>query len=191
MEIGGIGKRPISTPKPKRYNSKFKRLMWIHWAMASAVILLYITGICVARLAPAHFLMWLSPFLHQSFGMLFLLLLVARIGTLLQVVSSAYAKRLPKVGYDWVKAASLRASLYFLMLVAPVSGLCLRNFMGADTTFFGIHVAPIFGLNSDAVELARSTHFWISYLLLAAILLHVLAHGKVMRSHWRRIPLFR
>ena len=40
MGLATITKKPDSTEKPKRQNSKFKHLMLLHWAMASLLMLL-------------------------------------------------------------------------------------------------------------------------------------------------------
>lgn len=172
--------------KPKRQNSKLKNLMFVHWMMASLLTLLYITGLYVVHPPQADFLMWLSAFVHQSVGTLFLILLIARIFLLLRVVGSKYSKRLPNVTPDWLKTVALHTILYFFMLIAPVSGFFLRNFRGVDTTFLGISVPPVFAVNSYWVDLARNSHFWASYIFLAFIVLHMLVHWKVVRSCLRR-----
>jgi cytochrome b561 len=187
MGLATIAKKPNSTQKPKHLNSKFKHLMFLHWLMVGLLMLLYVTGLYVAHPPQANFLMWLSPFLHQSVGTLFMLLLIARILLLLQVVGSKYSRRLPSVTPDWLKTVSLHTSLYFFMLIAPVSGFLLRNFRGVDTTFFGISVPPVFAVSSDWVDWARNSHFWASYIFLAFIFLHLLVHWKVVRSRLRKI----
>ncbi|MCY7276518.1 MAG: cytochrome b/b6 domain-containing protein [Phormidesmis sp. CAN_BIN44] len=186
MDLATIAKQPNSTEKPQRQNSKFKHLMLLHWIMAGLMILLYLTGVCVAHPSQANFIQWLSPFLHQSVGTLFLFLLVARIFLLLRVVGSKYSRRLPNVTPNWLKTVSLHTILYFFMLIAPISGFFLRNFSGVNTTFFGISVPPIFAANSDWIELARSSHFWASYIFLVFIGLHILAHWRLVRSRLRR-----
>ncbi|MBM0741231.1 cytochrome b/b6 domain-containing protein [Phormidium sp. CLA17] len=161
--------------------------MLLHWVMAAFVLSLYITGVFVARPLQAHFLVQLIPFLHQSFGILFLMLLIARIFLLLRVVSSKYLRRLPKITPAWLQTTILHSSLYFFMLVAPVSGFLLRNFVGVNTTFFGIHIPPVFALNQNWIELTRSSHFWSSYIFLAFILLHVLTHWRLIWKHAKKV----
>ncbi len=187
MGLATITKKPDSTEKPKRQNSKFKHLMLLHWVMASLLMLLYLTGVYVAHPPQAHSVKWLSPFLHQSVGKLFLLLLVARIVLLLRVVRSKYFRRLPNVTPNWLKTVTLHTILYFFMLIVPVSGFLLLNFKGVSTTFFGISVPLVFAANSGWVGLARNSHFWTSYIFLAFISLHMLVHWKVLRSHFRRL----
>lgn len=185
MHINPITQTPLPPHKSRRYTSKFKRLMWIHWTMASILLLLYITGIGVAHLPQISFPVWLSGFLHQSIGITFLLMLIGRILTLLQVFSTKYLKRSPKVDSTWFKTVCFRSILYLCMAIVPVSGICLRNFMGVNTTFFGISVPSLFGLNADGIELMRNVHFWYSYLFLVFIGLHAVVHWKTARSLWK------
>lgn len=169
-----------ATEKPKHQNSAFKHLMSLHWIMAAFIFSLYVTGVFVVHRLPL-LSAWLIPYLHQSLGMLSLLLLIARIFLLLRLVGQKYLKRSPQVNVNWLQATMLHSSLYFFMLVAPVSGFLLRNFVGLNTTFFGIHVPPVFAFNAAWIAIARSSHFWSSYIFLAFIVLHILAHWKTVR----------
>lgn len=175
--------------KSKYLSAAFKNLMFLHWIMAAFLLLLYVTGIFVARIPQASSLARLIPFLHQSWGMLFMMLLIARIFLLLRLVGRKYSKRLPKVTSHWLQTFVFHTALYLFMLVAPISGFFLRNLKGLDTTFFGILVPPVFAANESWVELVRSSHFWSSYLFLAFIFLHILAHWKVIRGYVRRYSL--
>jgi cytochrome b561 len=186
MGLAAIAKKPNSTEKPQHQNSKFKHLMWLHWVMASLLILLYLTGLYVAHPPQSNFIQGLSPFLHQSIGTLLLSLLFARIFLLLRVVKAKYSRRLPKVTTHWLKTTALHTALYFFLLIVPVSGLFLRNFRGVETTFFGISVPPIFAANGYWAALAKDYHFWASYIFLGFIGLHLLAHWKLVRSPLKR-----
>lgn len=170
----------------KRQNATFKNLMLLHWLMAAFILSLYITGVFVAHPPQASLLAWLIPFLHQSLGMLFLMLLIARIFLLLRLFGLKYSRRSPKVTSNWLQTIILHSSLYFFMLVAPVSGFFLRNFIGLDTTLFGIYVPPVFAANENWVELTRSSHFWSSYIFLAFTFLHVLAYWKIVWINVRK-----
>jgi cytochrome b561 len=171
-----------ATDKPKRQNAAFKHLMALHWVMAAFILLLYITGVLVAHSSQASDLARLVSFLHQSFGMLVLMLLIARIFLLLRVVRQRYRRRSPNITVIGLQTMILHSSLYFCMGIVPISGFLLRNFIGLDTTFFGIPVPPIFTEHEYWVELARSSHFWSSYICLSFIFLHILVHWKVVRA---------
>lgn len=159
----------------------------MHWVMATCFFLLYVTGVFIPRLPRNPILAWLIPLLHQSLGMLAMLLLIARTLLLLRLFGRQYSRRLPKVTPVWLQTFVLKSILYVFMLTTPISGFFLRNLKGIDTTCFGILVPSFFAENKQFVELARSSHFWSSYLFLLFIILHVLAQWKVIRSYWRRI----
>lgn len=166
--------------KPKRQNAALKHLMVLHWIMVVLILLLYVTGVLVAHPPQTSFLAWLISWLHQSLGMLSLMLLIARIFLLLRLVRHRYLRRSPKFTSNWLRTIILNSSLYFFMLVAPVSGFFLRNFLGLDTTLFGIQMPSIFASNENWVELAKSSHFWSSYIFLAFIFLHILTYWKIV-----------
>lgn len=186
MGLATIAKEPNSIEKPQRQNSKFKHLMLLHWMMASLLILLYLTGVYVAHPPQANFTKWLSPFLHQSIGTLFLLMLVARIFLLLRVIGSKYSRRLPNVTPTWLKTTALHTILYLLMLIVPLTGFFLRNCQGLHTTFFGISVPSVLAANDNWAGSMRSAHFGVSYMFLVFIGLHLLMHWKFVRSRLRR-----
>jgi cytochrome b561 len=167
-----------TTENPKRQNAARKNLMALHWVMAAFILVLYVTGIFVTHPLQNSVLAWLIPFLHQSVGILFLMLLIARILLLLRLIGQKYEKRSPKVNPNWLRVTILHSSLYFFMAIAPLSGFFLRNFMGADTTFFGIAVPPVFDANEDWMAIVKSSHFWSSYIFLAFIVLHILVFWK-------------
>ncbi|NJL39279.1 MAG: hypothetical protein HC899_22900, partial [Leptolyngbyaceae cyanobacterium SM1_4_3] len=89
--------------------------------MAAFILSLYITGVFVAHPLRVSLLAWLVPFLHQSLGMLFLMLLIARIFLLLRLFGHKYSRRSPKVTSTWLQPIILHSSLYFFMLIVPVS----------------------------------------------------------------------
>lgn len=166
--------------KPKRQNAALKHLMVLHWIMVVLIFLLYFTGVFVAHPPQASCLAWLTSWLHQSLGMLSLMLLIARIFLLLRLVRHRYLRRSPKFTSNWLRTIILHSSLYFFMLIAPVSGFFLRNFLGLDTTLFGIQMPSIFASHDNWVELAKSLHFWSSYIFLAFIFLRILAYWKIV-----------
>lgn len=176
-----------ATKKPKRQNAAFKHIMLLHWVMAALTFSLYITGVFVAR-PPRQYLLldWLIPLLHQSFGMLFLMLLIARIFLLLRLFRYKYSRRSPKVSSNWLQKTILHGSLYFFMLIVPVSGFFLRNFIGLDTTFFGISMPSMFAPDETWAELARNSHFWLSYIFLVFIFLHILIHWRIVWINVRK-----
>lgn len=183
--------RTVAIDKMRRTTSAFKQLMSLHWMMAACFLLVYITGAIVARFQTGAFYSGpkgLLSFLHQSIGVLVMMLLISRIFLLIRVVWNKYSRRLPTPTRRWILKFTLHTILYGFMLVAPVTGFFIANSYGSHVPFFGLAtVTPIFAKNEAVVETARSLHFWLSYLFLACIILHILAHWNIIRSGWRRI----
>ena len=180
----------ITDVKPRRKNAAFRQLMFLHWIMAPCFLLLYGTGVIVPRLPKQATVAAMIPFLHQSFGILVIILLIARIFLLLRLIRHKYS-RLPKITLLWLKKLVLNIALYLFMLLVPISGLLFRNLEGIDTTFFGIFVPSFFSKDERLVELARNVHFWASYLFLSFIILHLLAQQNFIRTIWNRVYRYR
>lgn len=180
----------ITNVKPRRKNVAFRNLMFLHWLMVPCFLILYGTGVIVPRLRNQPTVAAIIPFVHQSFGVLIMMLLIARIFLLLRLLRGKYL-RLPKITLLWLKKIFLNTGLYIFMLIVPVSGLLLRNLEGIDTTFFGLFVPSFFSKDERLVELARNAHLWLSYLLLLFILLHVIAQQNFIRTNWNRVYRYR
>ncbi|KAM3090480.1 cytochrome b [Phormidesmis sp. 146-35] len=183
--------RTVAIDSTRRTTSAFKQLMSLHWIMAACFLLVYLTGAIVARLQTGAFYTGpkgLLSFLHQSIGVLVMMLLIARVSLLIRVVWSKYSRRLPTPTDNWILKFILHTVLYGFMLVAPITGFLIANSYGSQVPFFGLAtVTPIFTKNNAVVETARSLHFWLSYLFLACIILHILAHWNIVRSSGQRI----
>jgi cytochrome b561 len=179
-----------STKKP-RLNSAFKDLMSVHWWMAACYLLLFPTGLLMARLErEVSFRPSLYDF-HKSIGVLTMALLTWRILTLLRVWWRKYTKRIPKLTSEWWKIFALHFSLYIFMLEVPITGFLLSNsFRSNNVKFFGIVLPDIFPQNQAMVDIGRSLHFWLSYTFLAFVIMHMLTYGKVVRANWKRFINF-
>lgn len=180
----------ITNVKPRHKNIAFRDLMFLHWLTVPCFLILYGTGVIVPRLPNQPIVVAIIPFLHQSFGVLAMILLIARIFLLLRLIKYKYS-RLPKITLLWLKKLVLNTVLYIFMLIVPVSGLLLRNFGGIDTTFFGIFVPSFFSKDERLVELAKNAHLWTSYIFLLFIILHVLAQRNFIRISWNRVYRYR
>ncbi|MFH7024525.1 MAG: cytochrome b [Heteroscytonema crispum UTEX LB 1556] len=170
-----------------RLNSAFKELMSMHWWMAGCYLVLFVTGYFMTRLPKELFFRNPLYDFHKSIGIVTMALLTWRILILLRVWWRKYTKRPPTFTKEWFKTFFLHASLYIFMWAVPVTGFFLSNSFKADNVkFFGIVLPDIFPQNSEMVNVARSSHFWIAYTFLALIILHALAQWKVLRANWRR-----
>ncbi len=125
---------------------------------------------------------------HKTIGVIVMSLLLARIFVLLRVLQYKYRRRQPKRPKNWWQTFALHSALYCFMLLVPLSGYFFSNSAGYDVIVLGTNVAlpRLFAENKQVVDLARSSHFWLSYTFLASIVLHTLAQKKYLRATLRR-----
>jgi cytochrome b561 len=170
----------IAKPKTNhpRLNSVFQRLMSIHWWMAVCYLVLFCVGTAMVQL-PRD--------VHKSVAVLSMGLLSWRVLVLLQVWQRKYTRCWPKLSPDWIKTVALHTTLYIFMWAVPVTGYFLSNsFKSNNVKFWGLLLPDFFPKNPAVVDLARSMHFWFSYIFLAFISLHLLSQRKVVKANWRR-----
>jgi cytochrome b561 len=177
----------LTTPK-LRLNNVFKQLMSMHWWMAICYLLLFPSGIIMAKLEGEFSYRELLFAAHKSFGVLVLLLLSWRIYLLVRVWGQKYSKHLPKLTENWYFKTGLHTLLYLLMFVVPLSGYWLSNAYHANNiSLFGIPMPDIFPVSSDAAAQANVAHGTTSKVLAIFILIHSIAQWKVVKANWRRL----
>jgi cytochrome b561 len=177
----------ITTPK-FRLNNVFKQLMSLHWWMAICYLLLFPTGIVMAKLEGKVSYRELVFATHKSFGVLVLLLLGWRVYLLLRVWGRKYSKHLPKFTGNWYFKTGLYTLLYLMMFVVPLTGYWLSNaYQANNISLFGIPMPDIFPVNSDAVDGANVAHGATSKAFAIFILIHAISLGRVIKANWRRL----
>jgi cytochrome b561 len=182
---------PVRARHKPRLNSAFQRLMSVHWWMAVAYLILFISGTVMSRLPDEAFLQGETYDFHKSMGVLSMALLTWRIFTLLQVWWKKYTKRLPPLSVKWWRTFALHTLLYGFMWAVPIAGFLLSNsYQSNNVKFFGWVLPDLFPQNDARVELGRSLHFWLAYTFLAFVILHAIAQWKVIRANWRRFTQF-
>ncbi|NMG22913.1 hypothetical protein DP116_27185 [Brasilonema bromeliae SPC951] len=81
------------------------------------------------------------------------------------------------------------------MLVVPISGIFLSNTGGHEIPFFFVTLPNWFEENrsvgaireaSSLRLIAHSLHFWLSYTLLALVILHIIEQRQFLRRTWKR-----
>lgn len=175
-----------TNPKP-RLNSAFKQLMSIHWWMAWLYGVLFLGGWYMSELPDEVSYRGMLYDFHKSVGLLTLAMLTWRILVLLRVWWKKYTKRLPKFTAKWYQKFVLHSILYLFMWGVPVTGIFLSNSYKANhLKFFGLLVPDLFPENRAVVGLGRDLHFWLSYVFLSFVILHMVAQWKVIRAYWRQ-----
>jgi cytochrome b561 len=177
----------LTTPK-LRLNNVFKQLMSMHWWMAICYLLLFPSGIIMAKLEGKFSYRELLFAAHKSFGVLVLLLLGWRVYLLVRVWGRKYSKHLPELTGNWYFKTGLHTLLYLMMFVVPLSGYWLSNaYQANNISLFGLSMPDIFPVSSDAADRADVAHGTTSKVLAIFILIHSIAQWQVVRANWRRL----
>lgn len=151
----------------------------LHWA--SAVIILSMLFLGVSMVQALATWQYEALALHQSFGVIVLVLLFLRLLNNLRFTAPALPKDLSNMQRLAAKGSHLL--LYLGMFSLPVLGWLMQNANGVDVNVFGFFILPT--LLSPSIEyygLLRELHGLIAWLLFALILVHVagaLFHGLI------------
>ena len=170
-------------PPPRVVESHNPALRMIHWLMALVIFVALGLGVWATQL-PRGDLRDEVLFVHKSFGVAALALIVLRILVRLAVGAPAYAVPLGRL----VRAASRSTHLllYAMMIAQPVSGAIMSSAGGHDVSFFGLVTLPgIVPKDKALAEAASWAHFifaWAIGLTLALHLSTVVWHARVKRD---------
>ena len=151
------------------------RLM--HWFMAITILGMIGSGWFMASLDPD-----VAPykydiyFWHKSFGVLAMLLIIARIAIRFSSKHPGVSESLPSL--DKALAKLVHFSLYLLMVAVPISGMLMSEFGGRPIPFFGLTLPEVIDNNKELAGLLHSIHVFIPYVFLGIIGLHILGALK-------------
>jgi cytochrome b561/polyisoprenoid-binding protein YceI len=163
---------------PSSYGSITKLLHW-------TIVILIITQVVLGSVADdlpngirkLEILAW-----HKSFGMLILLLALARLGWRFANPVPAPPADMPR----WQKIAALGTHrlLYVLILLQPLTGWLMSSFRNFPVSFFGLFQWPdLVAPNPEMHELFEEIHEWLARLLVTVALVHA---GAALYHHFGR-----
>jgi len=164
-----------SDPRPARYT---RTAIALHWTIALAVIAQFTWGWFMQTIAKQPPGLRADAFnLHKSIGLSILALMILR---------ALWRWRHPAPPLPampaW-QAALARANhgaIYACLFLMPLAGYLGSVFSGYPVKYFGIAL-PAWGWKDEGIKNAMSVaHFAVSFVLLAAVALHVAAALK----HW-------
>lgn len=143
----------------------------LHWVSAAIIILLVVVGIYMTGLAEDDPSRRQIYGMHKSFGVLSILLLIARFVWLrlrpapaLPAVFNAKEQRVTK---------GIQALLYLLMLLVPFSGYLMSTAAGYPVPFFGLFEMPaLIGESKAVAGFAHEMHEILGWGILAVVALH-------------------
>lgn len=114
--------------------------------------------------------------LHKSLGILILILISLRIANRLICKAPPLPSSLPKIEKNLTHLAHF--TLYFLMILVPLSGYLMSNFFGYPVNFFGIEMPFLVEKNFITGKVLAEIHELSAFTLLGLAVLHILAAFK-------------
>lgn len=155
---------------------------FLHWLMALLIISMLFLGLSMVQSLAVWQVVALS--LHQSFGVLVLVLVLLRLANRLRFKAPVLPNDLPKI--QKVAAKLTQVGLYVAMLAMPLTGWLMQNAGGELVSVFGWFYLPVL-IESNVVNygIFRLLHGLVAWLLLALVFLHVAAalyHGLIRQD---------
>lgn len=149
---------------------------WMHWLVAILMI-----GLVAAGLIMSTFELYFIYPIHQSLGMLALLVIVPRV-----IMRLAQGWPTPVRQYEAIIQILSKVIHWVLLLatlIMPISGMINNHAGGWGLNIFGLELAQAYPnpskpeemlvQNETMANLASMVHEYVGYLLAAAIVLHV------------------
>ena len=146
----------------------------LHWVMAVIILSLLGVGIYMTEFLDKDSQNRMTIYsLHKSFGVVILLLFICRL-------INRFFHKAPALPETMKKSEKLAAHfghiiLYILMLAVPLSGYLMSNSYGYGVTLFGLKLPFLVQTNYEIGPIFSKAHFYLSYTLLAIIIIHIAA----------------
>ena len=143
---------------------------FLHWLIAIIVIMML--GTFFVDYLPKPYM---STFftVHKSFGISVLFLMLLRIIWILHTGKP----QLPPTVPAWQKflARFVQYSLYFFVILMPISGWVMSTAKGKIPTYFGLFELPFPGVMPDKRlgEFMNETHEIVAWIIIILLILHV------------------
>jgi cytochrome b561 len=177
-------------PEPSGKESYSAPAKWLHWLIAPIVLAMIPVGAIMADL-PEGALQDRLFFLHESFGLTVLALMIARIANRLRGAPPP-APSLTRA--ERVISAATHHAMYLLLALTPVLGWLALSAYGLRPAFFGLFEPPaLLAKDEPLSKLLFSAHGAAAFTLAALITLHLLGvarHVFIKRDGvvWRMLP---
>lgn len=172
-------------PKVMRWHWSMKTL---HWLMAILIVTMLCLGWLMVTWRPSIQIGFSLYQLHKSIGTLIFSLLLIRIATRIWYGSPPLPPEMPFI--ERFLASFVQTVLYGTMFAMPVTGWLMGSAGGFPTRPFRLFALPDLIAPNEALEGAlRTTHEILSFILLGALILHIL--GAAKHHFWNRDDVFR
>lgn len=163
---------------------------WLHWLIAVIAVGMLAAGMTLGFLgfegAKAAFGLPATNalyFLHKSFGVTLLILMLVRLW--LRLRNGAPAHDPPLEPWQRIASTAVHHLLYIALIVQPVIGWLATGAGGFPVTFFGLDLPKILAKDEALSGTLYAVHGLIGWALIVLIALHVggaLMHWLVLRD---------
>lgn len=148
---------------------------WLHWFMAFAIVAMFIWGQWMEELTLYHPWYKQAPYLHKSFGIVLLALLIVRLAWRLinrQPDSNTLARR------EKFLATLTHRAFYGLLFVQMIAGYLISSVDGRAIEVFGLFSVPSVYQNKGLEDVAGDVHELFALIILVLAAGHALAAIK-------------
>jgi cytochrome b561 len=148
----------------------------LHWIIAALIATQFTLGWMQDDLPLGmHKLALLAR--HKSFGMTVLMLAVFRLVWRLFNPAPPLPDGMSRI--ERFLARSTHIAFYVLLFAMPLSGWLMSSAKNYSVSWFGLFTWPnLIGPNDGSFDVLKGTHYWLSNVLFAIVILHVLAALK-------------
>lgn len=158
----------------------FGRISMInHWTIAVVFISVLSLGFYLNFVGSGRGLRgpWMG--VHQAAGVVFLGLALWRISW--RFLQGFPQDSAPMPAWQKLSAKLVHWVLLFVIVAMPVSGIVMSLFSERAINVFGLFTLQALPENELITRIAGGLHWWLSYLVLGALFLHV---GAVLKHHF-------
>jgi cytochrome b561 len=145
----------------------------LHWVAVAGFTVLFVTGPIMVDLEKTDPLRADLFGLHKSFGVIAIILLIARLRVRLQSALPSLPASLQ--GWEMSLAHWGHRGLYALMIATPIVGWADSNFHGRPVKLFGLPLPKLFPTIEDIGTTPGLIHTVLAYTLLGLVAVHVAA----------------
>jgi cytochrome b561 len=176
MQPSPLPQPALLADEPERYT---RTAVLLHWLVAGAIATMVFLGWWMLSIPKEPAGPRVRAFnLHKSIGIVVFWVMVARLMWRLMHRPPALP---PLPLWQQRAAAGVHALLYASVFLMPLSGFMASSFSGRPVVFFG-NALPVWLARNEAVsEFFYRVHFVVSWVLVTAVAVHVLA---ALRHHW-------
>lgn len=157
-------------------NDKYSlALRIIHWLMAVFIIGMLSAGFYMKSLPASNEIKFSIYAIHKACGITLLGLIIIRILFRVFTYVPPFPANSPKLIIGITKIVHL--SLYFLMVLMPLSGYVMSSASGIKIKYF-FHIPLIINKNKELAIAANELHSLLAYSMIFFITLHILGALK-------------